>query len=78
METRNYFVLKRLHQGNILYAKGYGNWTHNFNQAKMYTKIANAKKGVASYNSDSTIEILYITISIQDANDILEKEFDLN
>lgn len=60
----------------IRYAQGWGKFTSNVVEAKCYVNMSSIKKLIKDYKEYNP-EILYATLTVQDANDILEQEFEL-
>lgn len=83
METRKYYVVRRtryITNGNETvaipeYARGYGRWDQKFDKAHQYPSFDSVKRLLKKMTLQDKPEILYITMTIETASDLMEKEF---
>lgn len=83
MMVKKYFIVRYM-QNTVsgpmpMYAMGYNKWTNSLSDAKLYAELKSANRIAKGHAPGGhKCELLHATLTVEDINDLLEKELDLN
>jgi hypothetical protein len=80
MRTHKYFAIKYVDSdGRDIYYSGHNKWNDDVKSAILFKTPAYASRRSKDLAPGGrTCQVIYITLIVEDTNDLLEKELDLN